>query len=290
MTDNLKITRYHILMGILTYAQDINEDIADMLDVGVMSIEEFIDEVIMELIRYAYDKNMPRKSMRSHLIDSGIKDDDSIRMAYSRVMEYVQKYRDREADFYNDFIGLHPEALDALPMDAVEERLAGYQITRMNFFELTKLQDIRVLKSMVEHRIDNTKRVDNTRFQELFEEYESFVDSLVLTKEMSDEDVVFNSVAYWVLEWKYPFELFYRIALHMDENDYKEIERHQIGRLAGYCAVHRPHGNVSSPSRFIKRRNEMVPRVIYAESKETDDNEYDVFTLEEYLFLKRTIY
>ena len=286
MTDNMKIVRHHIQMAIRIYARDINEDIVDMLDVGVMSIEEFIDEIIMELIRYAYDKNMPRKSIRSHLIDSGVKDDDSIRMAYSRVMEYVQKYRDREADFYNDFIGSYPEALDALPMEVLEEKLAGYQITRMNFFELTKLQDVRILKSMVEHRLDNTKKVDNSKFQDLFAEFEKFVDSLQLTDNMNDEDVVFNSVAYWVLEWKYPFELFYRIALHMEENDYKKISRQQIARLAGYCGIARPHGNVTSPSRFVKRRDNMVPKVVYDETNETDDNAYDSFTLEEYLFIK----
>lgn len=35
----------------------------------------------MELIRNAYDKNIPRKSNRIHLIDDGVKDNDSIRIA-----------------------------------------------------------------------------------------------------------------------------------------------------------------------------------------------------------------
>lgn len=289
MTDKMKIAKHHILMAILSYARDTNDEIVNMLNAGVMSIEEFIDEIVMELIRYAYDKNMLKKSMRSHMIDAGMKDDDSMRMAYSRMMEYVQKYRSREAEVYDSVLGTYPEALNPVPMEEVKEKLAGYQITKMNFFEMTKLQDLGILKSMVEHRLDNSKKVDNTRFMELFSEFEEFVDKLQLTDQMNDEDVVFNSVAYWVLEWKYPFELFYRMALHMEENDYKKVDCHQIVRLAGFCRIQRLTGVGASNSRFIKRRNNMVAKVVYDDANKTMDNEFNTYTLEEYLYLKAII-
>lgn len=62
-------------MVVVQYCAEHNEDLpklAEYLDVGVMSISKFADEIIMELIRYAYDKQMEKGSIISHLLQNDI--------------------------------------------------------------------------------------------------------------------------------------------------------------------------------------------------------------------------
>lgn len=87
-------------MAVVQYCADHNDDmpgLAKMLDNGAMSIVEFSDEIVMELIRHAYDVKMEKSSLRSHLMKNNMPE-DSDKAAYSRIQKYAQKYRDREAD------------------------------------------------------------------------------------------------------------------------------------------------------------------------------------------------
>jgi len=88
-------------MAVVQYCAEHNEDmpgLAQMLDNGAMSIVEFADEMVMEFIRYAYNKHMEKGSIRSHLMQNNMLD-DSQKAAYGRIQKYAQKYRDREADW-----------------------------------------------------------------------------------------------------------------------------------------------------------------------------------------------
>ena len=151
-------------MAVVQYCADHNDDmpgLAKMLDNGAMSIVEFADEMIMEFIRYAYDKQMEKGSIRSHLMQNNMLD-DSQKAAYGRIQKYAQKYRDREADWrLGNGDPLDKESLEllrGLSMDSIEAKKAGYQLNDMQFFELTQLMEVRILKSFVEHRLENIKR------------------------------------------------------------------------------------------------------------------------------------
>ena len=113
-------------------------------------------------------------------------------------------------------------------MDTIEEKTSGYQINDMQFFELTQLRDIRLLKSFVEHRLENSKKVSNTAFREMYAEYEKFIeDNLIPKDNATAEDIVFNTIAFWVLEWKYPMSTFYDIALLDEKDSLGEIDSRQ---------------------------------------------------------------
>ncbi len=82
-------------MAVVQYCAEHNEDmpmLADYLDVGAMSISEFADEIIMELIRYAYDKQMEKGSIRSHLLQNDMLD-DSQKAAYSRIQSNIDNIK-----------------------------------------------------------------------------------------------------------------------------------------------------------------------------------------------------
>lgn len=70
LNQKIKLAKDYIVTCVLLYCdkfKDTQPHLAEMLDVGAMSIPEFADEMIMELIRYAYDLKSEKSSIRSHL-------------------------------------------------------------------------------------------------------------------------------------------------------------------------------------------------------------------------------
>lgn len=125
----------------------------------------------------------------------------------------------------------------------------------MQFFELTQLRDIRLLKSFVEHRLENSKKVSNTAFREMYAEYEKFIeDNLIPKDNATAEDIVFNTIAFWVLEWKYPMSTFYDIALLDEKDSLGEIDSRQVCAVCGDSIIPHTNGNIYTHSRFIKQR------------------------------------
>ena len=58
LNHKIELAKDYIPTAVFLYCdrlKDTQPERADMLDVGAMSISEFADEMIMELIRYAYD-------------------------------------------------------------------------------------------------------------------------------------------------------------------------------------------------------------------------------------------
>ena len=280
-------------MAVVQYCADHNDDMPDlakMLDNGAMSIVEFSDEIVMELIRYAYDLKMEKSSLRSHLMKNNMPE-DSEKAAYSRIQKYAQKYRDREADRrLENSEPMDEETVNLLrgmSMDTIEEKTSGYQINDMQFFELTQLRDIRILKSFVEHRLENSKKVSNTVFREMYAEYEKFIKNNLIPKDnASAEDIVFNTIAFWVLEWKYPMSTFYDIALLDEKDSLGEIDPHQVCAVCGDSIISHTNGNIYTHSRFIKQRAVLVPKVICNKEKMTLERDLNIFTLEQYLIIK----
>lgn len=292
MTSKMMQVKQILLMAIVQYGVDMQEDMPNLIQIinkGVMSIQEFIDEIVMELIRYSFDLYQEKNSIRGHLVEKGMLD-DSQKAAYGRAFKYAQKYRDLEADRrIDDGIPISEEmeaVLRGVKIKNMEQKKAGHQLNSMQFFELTQLKDIRILKSFVEHRLENTHKVSHGAFREMFFEYDDFLKGLIPKEDMSSEEYVFNTLAFWVLEWKYPLLFFYDVAVFMEEKNIDNIEAIKLCRLCGDCRMFYKYGTISTHSRFIKNRSQVIPKVLCAEGKETDEIDFDTFTLEQYLQIK----
>lgn len=289
MTPKMIQVKREIMMAVIQYGVDMQQEmpkLVPMLNEGVMSISEFSDEVTMELIRYSFDLYQEKNSIRGHLIDNGMLD-DSQKAAYGRALKYAQKYRDLEADrrladgeLLSDE---HIAELRGLEMVNIEQKKSGH---KMQFYELTQLQNVRILKSFVEHRLENTHRVSHGAFREMFSEYDDFLTELIPKDGMSSKEYVFNTLAFWVLEWKYPLLFFYDVAVFMEEQGIDDLEAIKLCRLCGDCRMFYKYGTIATHSRFIKRRSMMIPKVLCGAGKETDDIDFDAFTLQQYLTIK----
>ena len=140
-------------------------------------------------------------------------------------------------------------------MEDIESRLKGHRLTKMNYFEHQNIHDLDIIKAIVQNRIGSAKKISNTRFQEIFSQYDAFIQDLISRAKNSDEDMVFYSIALFTLEWHYPIELFYYISCMMEEADIQEINRSNLILLCGNVTIESLYsGRVSTQSRMVKER------------------------------------
>ena len=217
----------------------------------VMMVANYIT---LELIKYSYDEKDTKYPLR-HFLNYSVDSDQSERMMHSRIIKYVQKYRGQELKN----LGYSPEEISnndiMKSMNTMEEKLDGYRMTAMNFFEHNNIHDLQVIKAIVERRIVSVKKISNTTFEEIFQEYDDFVEELIKRSEKSDEDLVFSSIAMFTLEWKYPIEFFYLMSKLMEEHGIESIDTDMIAMLCTrVCIESQFGGSVTMDSRMVKER------------------------------------
>lgn len=256
----------------------------NMVFVGGMSIEDFVNEILVEFIKFAFDNSQEKHPLR-YYVPYGVDENTDERMVYSRLLAYCQKYRDQE---YEEFkhMGADIEELKAKAMQSVEERKKGYDITPMQYFEMTSIHDIAVLKSLVEGRLKDVKKVSNTSFEEMMEEYDQNVESWSQKKNESDYNKVFYSLAFFTIDWKYGFEFAYLIAQKMEQLKVKEIDRDFFSILhARMTITSLLECQVGTDSRMIKARQGMIDVLIPNELKWTGDTDLHIRCYAEHLVI-----
>lgn len=230
-----------------------------------VDFDDITDAIMVELIKYAFNKSEENHPLQ-HFLD---KDDELMyeceRMKHSRLIKYIQKYRDLE---YKRLIklGLDPKKLSDLQAKSMEdmlEKLEGHEITDMNFFEAENIHDLKIIKSIVERRIVSTKKISNNEFIEMCDEYDAWVERLIERSKKSAEDMVFCSLAFFTFEWKFAFETLYLIADIMAEKDVKEIDPLTLIGLCAFLVIPSSLGyRVSANSRMVKERQWLIPELV----------------------------
>ena len=171
-----------------------------------MGMDDLVDQVLLELVKYAYYETAEKHSLRYYLNRSGRNTDD-VKMMYSRLIRISNEYKEKELDTLEMVHGVSLK--DARPprMGDISEKLDGYSFTEMNFFELTNIGELELIKAILKNRLDSAKKTSNTRFREIAGQYDKMVVSLREQVLESDEKMVFSSLAYFSLEWKYAFHI-----------------------------------------------------------------------------------
>lgn len=224
MTKNMERMRYKVISSILDCFP---KEYLDMVFAGGISMEVFVNEILIEFIKYAFDNSLDKHPLR-YYVPYGVDENSSERMVYSRLLAYCQKYRDQEYEEFKD-MGADVEGLKAKAMHSMEEKKEGHNITPMQYFELSNIHDIAALKSFVEGRLKDVKKVSNASFQEMMEEYDQSIEIWSQKKNESDYNRVFYSLAFFTIDWKYGFEFAYLVAQKMEQLKVKESKR-QIRR------------------------------------------------------------
>jgi len=207
--------------------------------------------ITLEFIKYSYDYADLEYPLR-HFFKN--KEDDSERMTQSRNMNYVLKYKKREIEEKGGSI---PEnhKFACTDMKTIGKKLKGHRLTKMNYFEQQKILELELIKSIVERRIISSKKVSNTRFQEMFSQYDEFVCSLIEQSKKSDEDMVFASLALFTFEWHYPVETFYELACFMEKEGIYTLNQEMLFLICGWVRIKSKFGGCfETDSRMVKER------------------------------------
>lgn len=237
----------------------------DFVFAGLLDPGDVVETIIFNLIKKAYDEKEEKHSMRYFFEKYGITEQDQ-KMRYSRIQSYVQKYRKKEYDFRTRESGfvLVSDISELLPPDMsdMKIKLEGYQLSEMNFFELTTILDNEFTKAFTEHRLIDSKKISNERFKKIIDQYDTEISCMNGHWLESDETIVFNTLAAFTLEWKYPINFIYAIAKRMEDLGISEFSD-QRTRLATFCAdityvSAELKMRISTHSRMIKIRDKYI--------------------------------
>lgn len=226
-----------------------------------MGIDDLIDQIILELVKYAYDSSQEKHSIRYFLGQLDDLEKEAAAMRYSRLQKLANEYKNRELDFFESQ-GFSVEDARPPQMQDLNEKLDGYRLSEMNFFELTNIGDLELIKAIINHRLHSTKKVKNEQFRDIAVQYDKLAISLMEQSKDSDEKMVFSSLAYFTLEWKYAFDFIYQCASSMDHMGIKDPNEvfPRISILLGYRFIDSVLGFTSSAdSRMVGYREKLIP-------------------------------
>ena len=214
--------------------------------------------IALEYIKYSSDYSDPQYSLRHFLHDP---DNESLRKQQQRTMKYAMEHKAHELEIKGEIT--ENDKFAYINMDNIRNKLRGYRITEINFFELQNIHDLEIVKAIVERRIVSSKKISNSRFLELFEQYDAFVESLIDRSKVSDKDMVFSSLALFTFEWHYPIELFYFLSCFMEKEEIATVDQDTLLLLCGNVSVESRFGGwFSTESRMIKERI-MISSVLF---------------------------
>ena len=248
----------------------IDEKLVDFVFVGggyrLLTPESFIEHMLLEFCKYSYYKKAPKHPLRYYIPYDFTDNND--RMTYSRTFKYIQKYKDRNYSTLEK-LSEDPEkysVLKAKPMNTISERIEGYEISEMDFFEANTIHDMELVKAIAENRIYSTKKTSNTRFIEMFATYDEWVNELIESSKKSDEDMVFASIAFFTFEWKYAIEFYYHLTEYMIEFNVETFDFYTTHLMTGTFQFESLFGGtIRTDSRFIKDRIGLIPVFFYEE-------------------------
>ena len=260
MTDNMILMWKDLMAAMFTF---IDKELLDFVFASgpqVISPESFIEHMLLEFSKYAYHKKAPKHPLRFYLPYDWT--DNTERMVYSRTMKYTQKFKDRNYKIMESLSDDPKEyaELKSKPMDTIANRKEGYELTEMDFFEANTIHDLELVKAIAENRIYSSKKTSNDRFTDLFNNYDEWVQDLIVRSKNSDEDLVFSSIAFFTFEWKYAIEYYYRLATYLIDNDIETVDFYSTWLFTGTFNFDSMLGiTVGSDSRLVKNRIELIP-------------------------------
>ena len=252
MTDNMErlymdvissLGQLPVEIKLVLFGDDLNED--------MWFVSLIANYIVLEFIKYSYDKNDTEYPLR-HFINGK---DDSERMKESRILNYVLKYKKREFDEIGDTLYQNHKFAQT-DMSCINQKLKGYRLTEMSYFENSVIYDMELIKSLIEKRIVSSKKVSNERFIEMFSQYDEYVEKWKMNSENNDKAMVFYSLAFFTLEWHFPIETFYCVSCLMEEKGIDSFDIESISLLCSRVSIESElGGTIQTDSRMVKERD-----------------------------------
>ena len=186
-----------------------------------LTLHDIIGQILVECCKYAYDNTAEKHSLNYHMKSTDLLlDKDSERMILQRTMSYIQERRMIQHDMLLNR-GISVEGLIAPDMENIKDRLAGYQLNDFQYWEINNVHNMRLVKAIVERRLPK-KNFNTDLFKEYAEEYDCVFQQYAEDWKNGD-NVIFDFLALFTLEWKYSFDFYYELATEMLKSNVSEI-------------------------------------------------------------------
>jgi len=221
-----------------------------------INLNDLVLQILVECCKYAHDMTKEKHSLRYYL-GSSIQTEDAVRMMYQRTVKYIKEHREIESEYWEKR-GIHIEGLVFADKKDIQQKREGYGFNSFQFWEIMNVHDMQLVKAVVDRKITK-KNFTTEQFREYAAEYD---DALSAFKENFEcgNDITFNFLAMFTLEWKYSFDFYYELANEMVQNDISEIPD-VARRLAAFC------GMPLIDSRLLFTNPEVVSERIHTDSR-----------------------
>ncbi len=229
MKDKVKYDIAGVELALKTFINDFypyTESFSDEL----YTLDDVVHQLIFEIIKEEYKQYAPKKTVMDFLGDYDV---DGSNRKYTRALQYAQHYRDHDNALIENELGTRVSELEAQDMSGAKV-FKGHQFTAHEFLELKLQAECRLLNKFHEGQIKSSKKVTETKFQELFEEYANKIDELEPSV-TEPENVICKTFVYYGIETHFLTEFLYRLTLAAEEAGFpKECP---VERIVQVCSI-----------------------------------------------------
>lgn len=240
-------------------------------DYGHYSVEDVINQVIMEYIVKEYQLYAERKSVSKHREAHGLTgeyDADRTAQLYKRLIQRAEHYKEINRQQMMETSGVTRIDLSRNPMEGPSNWQNAYTLTDVDFHELMMQYECPLLSKIYEHKISSKTSVPNPMFQDLFLRYETKIDELYVSMNQADPaSVIEKTIEFFSLQWIYCIELFYEVALEAEQRGrHRDIPFTRVEALCIHIPVIPPTELFpfevrAAECRMLMKRQDYIPDV-----------------------------
>lgn len=179
--------------------------------VNIQDIGKCTDQILFELIKEAFIIEFPKDMSLNQisLLDDKI---DSALRTHSRTMRYSNYYRKWLAQKFKDDYDFIPQELNVPDMIKRENCFSGYQLSTYDKEQMEAMENLKLLKTIVNQRITDVKKLDNFELSNEFKEYLNYFKEKFIKLCCDDDSFVLYSILLFTTELKYRAVTIYHMA------------------------------------------------------------------------------
>lgn len=251
------------------------------------SVEDIVDQAIMEMIALDYQIHSEKKSIaqfiledKESLFDKGIdaeQEFERLRAKYSRLIRKTNAIRDKQRELEENASECVIIDIFENDEDALVNFKKEYPLTRVAFEELKSLANCDLFYDLINKRIVSAKKVSGDVIRTEYSDYQDYIQAKY--NEMSNSEdpqlILENTLEYYNIQWKHGIEFMYELLDESSKNGYPIIPIKIINMLSGYVGIlpgadwyEEPVRNVRF--RMLMKRNRFLVDIFKKDAVEWD--------------------
>lgn len=234
---------------------------------GCITSDDFISQIIFEIIKEEFYGNLNMSSMRNHVNDTLVKK-NLPETSYDSCYEQLKRNRrqaEKEKEKLLSCIGLSTP-LDNNKMDTIQDKLSGYQYNSLQFLQIDNYSNLDIVRALSTQKMHSSKKISRNKFREIYDQYDNYVQNQIHCSKTS-HDVILNAIDFYDLQCRMKIELIYLFACEMEKNNTKEFPKNASyilgfnGEMDGI--------KIHLQNRFILQQHLFIPFAFYDNNQST---------------------